>query len=46
MTFNFNKQRIKHLSELNDVKENCKGILYWMFRDIRTQGIYLIHSST
>ncbi|XP_033299257.1 deoxyribodipyrimidine photo-lyase-like [Bombus bifarius] len=37
MTFNFNKQRIKHLSELNDVKENCKGILYWMFRDIRTQ---------
>lgn len=46
MTFNFNKQRIQHLSELNDVKENCNGILYWMLRDIRIQGIYLIHSST
>ncbi|XP_071858301.1 deoxyribodipyrimidine photo-lyase isoform X3 [Bombus fervidus] len=37
MTFNFNKQRIQYLSKLNDVKENCKGILYWMFRDIRIQ---------
>ncbi|OAD60615.1 Deoxyribodipyrimidine photo-lyase [Eufriesea mexicana] len=37
MTFNFNKQRIRLLTDLNDVKINCKGILYWMFRDIRIQ---------
>ncbi|XP_043787122.1 deoxyribodipyrimidine photo-lyase-like isoform X1 [Apis laboriosa] len=37
MTFKFNKKRIKRLSNLNDIKENCNGILYWMFRDIRIQ---------
>ncbi|KAK9298414.1 hypothetical protein QLX08_008211 [Tetragonisca angustula] len=37
MTFNFNKKRIRRLSKLNDVKENCKGILYWMLRDFRIQ---------
>nr|XP_012148996.1 PREDICTED: deoxyribodipyrimidine photo-lyase-like isoform X2 [Megachile rotundata] len=36
MTFPFNKKRVRLLSELNDVKD-CKGILYWMFRDIRVQ---------
>ena len=40
MTFNFNKKRIRRLSKLNDVKENCKGILYWMLRDFRIQGTY------
>lgn len=37
MTYAFNKKRIRLLSNLNDVKENCKGILYWMFRDVRLQ---------
>lgn len=45
MTFKFNKKRIKRLSNLNDIKENCNGILYWMFRDIRIQGIYAICNS-
>ncbi|XP_076281447.1 deoxyribodipyrimidine photo-lyase isoform X3 [Lasioglossum baleicum] len=36
-TFNFNKKRVRLLSKLNDVKDDCKGILYWMFRDIRVQ---------
>lgn len=43
MTFKFNKKRIKRLSNLNDIKENCDGILYWMFRDIRIQGIYALY---
>ncbi|XP_054014335.1 deoxyribodipyrimidine photo-lyase-like isoform X1 [Hylaeus anthracinus] len=37
MTFNFNKKRVRLLNNLNDVKEGCKGILYWMFRDVRVQ---------
>lgn len=43
MTFKFNKKRIKRLSNLNDIKENCNGILYWMFRDIRIQGNYMLY---
>ncbi|XP_031847830.1 deoxyribodipyrimidine photo-lyase [Nomia melanderi] len=37
MTFNFNKKRVRLLSKLNDVRDGCKGILYWMFRDVRVQ---------
>ncbi|KZC07424.1 Deoxyribodipyrimidine photo-lyase, partial [Dufourea novaeangliae] len=37
LTFNFNKKRVRLLSNLNDVKDGCKGILYWMFRDVRVQ---------
>ncbi|XP_076662481.1 deoxyribodipyrimidine photo-lyase [Halictus rubicundus] len=36
-TFNFNKKRVRLLSKLNDVKDDCKGTLYWMFRDVRVQ---------
>lgn len=43
LTFNFNKKRVRLLSDLNDIKEGCKGILYWMFRDVRVQGIVLVY---
>lgn len=40
MTFKFNKKRVKILTESNDeVLPDCKGIVYWMFRDARVQGI-------
>lgn len=45
MTFPFNKNRVKLLNGLNDV-EKGKGILYWMLRDIRIQGIYTIYMYT
>ncbi|XP_078038547.1 deoxyribodipyrimidine photo-lyase [Augochlora pura] len=35
--FHFNKKRVRMLSKFNDIKNDCKGILYWMFRDIRVQ---------
>ncbi|XP_076247501.1 deoxyribodipyrimidine photo-lyase [Calliopsis andreniformis] len=37
MTFKFNKKRVRLLNNLNDVKNGSKGILYWMFRDVRVQ---------
>ncbi|XP_043263264.1 deoxyribodipyrimidine photo-lyase-like isoform X1 [Colletes gigas] len=37
MTFNFKKERVRVLNSLKDVKKECKGILYWMFRDVRIQ---------
>ncbi|XP_047358501.1 deoxyribodipyrimidine photo-lyase isoform X2 [Vespa velutina] len=36
-TFQFNTKRVKQLTNLNDIKKDCKGILYWMFRDARVQ---------
>ena len=36
MTFPFNKNRVRLLNGLNDVKKD-KHILYWMLRDIRIQ---------
>ncbi|CAK9817104.1 Deoxyribodipyrimidine photo-lyase [Anthophora plagiata] len=37
VAFNFNKKRVRLLNNLNYVKTGCKGVLYWMFRDIRVQ---------
>ena len=37
LTFKFIKKRVRLLNNLNDVKEECKGVLYWMFRDVRVQ---------
>ncbi|KAI4482664.1 hypothetical protein M0804_008517 [Polistes exclamans] len=36
MDFQFNKKRVKLLKQSNNIKD-CKGILYWMFRDARVQ---------
>ncbi|XP_043283869.1 deoxyribodipyrimidine photo-lyase [Venturia canescens] len=35
--FPFNKKRVKMLTDMKLVPEDCKGILYWMFRDGRVQ---------
>lgn len=35
--FNFNKKRVRVLSNETQVKENSNGILYWMFRDQRVE---------
>ncbi|XP_015522462.2 deoxyribodipyrimidine photo-lyase isoform X1 [Neodiprion lecontei] len=37
MKFKFNKKRVRVLTAIDKVKENCKGIVYWMFRDSRVQ---------
>ncbi|XP_066602379.1 deoxyribodipyrimidine photo-lyase-like [Prorops nasuta] len=37
MHFNYNKRRVQLLKDLNNVQDDCKGILYWMFRDARVQ---------
>lgn len=35
--FDFNKSRVKILTENDGISENCKGILYWMTREHRVQ---------
>lgn len=47
--FNFNKKRVKVVSDVKDMPEENEGILYWMMRDQRVQGklsylAYLIYS--
>lgn len=35
--FSFNKQRVQVISDVKDMPEDNKGILYWMLRDQRVQ---------
>ncbi|XP_043466984.1 deoxyribodipyrimidine photo-lyase isoform X1 [Leptopilina heterotoma] len=37
LEFKFNKKRIRILTKLDEVAENCNGVVYWMFRDARVQ---------
>lgn len=37
--FRFNKKRVRVISEATQIPENSKGIVYWMSRDQRVQGI-------
>lgn len=41
--FKFNKNRCKMLSESQDVGDAGGGILYWMSRDQRVQGMYKLY---
>lgn len=37
LDFDFKKKRVRILSKSENVKENPKGILYWMSREFRVQ---------
>lgn len=37
LQFNFNKKRVRIVSQEQMVPENCEGIVYWMSRDSRIQ---------
>ncbi|XP_015585792.1 deoxyribodipyrimidine photo-lyase isoform X2 [Cephus cinctus] len=37
MHFRFDKKRVRILTSIEEVAEKCKGIVYWMFRDVRVQ---------
>ena len=36
--FKFNKKRVRMISKVQELPANCKGIIYWMFRDQRVEG--------
>lgn len=40
MDFKYNKKRVKVLSKEANVDEEAKGVVYWMSRDQRVQGIF------
>lgn len=42
MDFKFNKKRCRIISKSMDVGDHKGGILYWMSRDQRIQGLYLL----
>lgn len=37
--FKFNKRRVKVLTETEEFHDSSKGVLYWMSRDQRVQGM-------
>nr|AOQ25781.1 deoxyribodipyrimidine photolyase-like protein [Actinia tenebrosa] len=37
LDFKFNKKRVRLLSKVTEVNDDCKGIVYWMWRDQRVQ---------
>lgn len=37
--FKFNKKRVRLVSSNVDIPETCKGIVYWMWREQRVQGL-------
>ncbi|XP_023952034.1 deoxyribodipyrimidine photo-lyase [Bicyclus anynana] len=37
LTFNFNKKRVRIISQEQEVADGCEGIVYWMSRDSRVQ---------
>ena len=37
LNFNFNKKRVRILSDCSDVPDGKNGVLYWMFREQRAQ---------
>lgn len=37
LQFNFQNSRVRTLSKISEVKENCDSIIYWMSRDQRIQ---------
>jgi hypothetical protein len=39
MDFKFNKGRVKILTSATEVPGSAKGVIYWMSRDQRVQGI-------
>lgn len=40
--FRFNKKRVRVLSETREIPENSNGLVYWMSRDQRVQGILVV----
>ena len=38
--FKFNKKRVRVLSKAQDFPDSSKGVVYWMSRDQRVQGMY------
>ena len=38
--FKFNKKRVRMISKIEELQANCNGIVYWMFRDQRVEGLY------
>lgn len=45
LDFKFNKKRCRLLSKSMDIGDNGGGILYWMSREQRVQGIYINHKN-
>lgn len=39
LDFKFNKKRIRLVSKATEMDDDCKGIVYWMWREQRVQGI-------
>ena len=39
MDFNFNKKRVQMMSKATDVPSGSQGIVYWMSREQRVQGM-------
>ena len=44
--FRFNKKRVRVLSEAGEISKESEGILYWMSRDQRVQGMLNRHTRT
>ena len=42
LKFDFNKKRVKILTKLDEVAPKSKGVVYWMFRDARVEGKYIV----
>ena len=40
--FRFNKKRVRVISDAKDFPDDSQGILYWMSREQRVQGFYLV----
>jgi hypothetical protein len=38
LDFKFNKKRVRVLTPIDNMSENCNGVLYWMTREQRVQG--------
>lgn len=36
----FNKKRLRYLSDCEKIKQGSDGVLYWMSRDQRVQGLH------
>ena len=40
--FKFNKKRVRMISKVQELPPDCKGIVYWMFRDQRVEGSFFL----
>uniref|UniRef100_A0A0L8G6Q2 Uncharacterized protein n=1 Tax=Octopus bimaculoides TaxID=37653 RepID=A0A0L8G6Q2_OCTBM len=41
--FKFNKKRVRLLNEVEEFLEGSQGVLYWMVRDQRVQGMVMLY---